>query len=118
MVISFGLCNAPSTFMCLMNDVLHSFLNSFVILYIYDILGYISTWEEHISHLMKVLKTLKKHQLLANCKKCEFAQQSLVYFGYVIGGGELKIDPMKMEAIIKWSVPINATEGRIFVGVE
>jgi hypothetical protein len=29
-----------------------------------------------------------------------------VYLGYVIGGGELKIDLAKMEAIMKWSVVI------------
>jgi hypothetical protein len=39
-----------------------------------------------------------------------------VYLGYVIGGGELKIDPTKMEAIIKWPVPTNVTEVRSFVG--
>jgi hypothetical protein len=54
--------------------------------------------------------------VLANLKKCEFSQQSLVYLGYVIGGGELKIDPTKMEAIIKWPVPTNVTEVRSFVG--
>jgi hypothetical protein len=36
----------------------------------------------------------------------------------VIGGGELNIDPAKMEAIIKWLVPINFHEVRIFLGVE
>jgi hypothetical protein len=35
----------------------------------------------------------------------------------MIGGGELKIDPMKMEAILKWPVPTNVTEVRSFVGV-
>ena len=30
-----------------------------------------------------------------------------MYLGYVIGGGELKIDPTKMEAIMKWFVPTN-----------
>jgi hypothetical protein len=89
-----------------MNDVLHPYLDSFVIVYLDDILVYISTWEEHISHLMQVLETLKKHQLLANLKKCEFSQQSLVYLGY----------PTKMEAILKWLVPTNVTEVRIFVG--
>jgi hypothetical protein len=95
---------------------LHPYLDSFVIVYLDDILVYSATWEEHISHLMQVLETLKKHQLLANLKKCEFSQQSLVYLGYVIGGGELKIDPTKMEAIMKWPVPTNCTEVRSFVG--
>ena len=65
---------------------------------------------------MQVLKTLKKHQVLANLKKCEFAQHSLVYLGYVIGGGELKIDPSKIEAIMKWSMPTNVFEVISFVG--
>jgi hypothetical protein len=34
----------------------------------------------------------------------------------VIGGGELKIDLTKMEAIIKWSIPTNITKVRSFVG--
>ena len=39
-----------------------------------------------------------------------------MYLGYVIGGGEFKIDPSKMEAIMKWSVPTNFTEVRSFTG--
>jgi len=61
-----------------------------------------------------MLETLKKHQLLATLKKCEFAQQSLVY---VTGGGELKIDLAKMDTILKWPIPTNVIEVRIFVGV-
>jgi hypothetical protein len=58
---------------------------------------------------------MKKHQLLANLIKCEFSQHSLLYLRYVIGGGELKIDPMKMEAILKWPIPTNVTKIRRFV---
>ena len=54
-----------------------------------------------MSHLTQVLETLKKHYMLENLKNCEFAHQPLVYLGYVIGGGELKIDPSKMAAIMK-----------------
>ena len=70
-------------------------------MYLDNIFIYNANWEENISHLKQVLETWKKHQLLANVKKCEFAQQSLVYLAYVIGGGELKIDPTKMKAITK-----------------
>ena len=70
----FSLCNALATFMMLMNDVLCHFINSFVIVYLDDILVYSATKEEHISHFMQVPETLKKHKLVENLKKCEFAQ--------------------------------------------
>jgi hypothetical protein len=41
--------------------------------------------------------------------KCEFGKTSLVYFGYIVGGGELRIDPSKFEAITKWNKPNNVT---------
>ena len=38
-----------------------------------------------------------------------------MYLGYVIGGGEHKIDPTNIEAITKWSTPTNVTKVRIFL---
>lgn len=111
----FGLCNATTTLMRSRNDVLRPFINSFVIVYLDDILVYNVAWEDYISHLTQVLETLKKHQPLENLKKCEFAQQSLVYLGYVIGGGEMNIDPSNMDSIMKWSVPTNVYEVRSFI---
>ena len=61
--------------MILMNDVLCPYLDSFFIVYLDDILVYSAIWEDHMSHLMQVLETLKKNQLLEKLKKCEFTQQ-------------------------------------------
>jgi hypothetical protein len=51
LVIHFGLCNALTTFMCLMNDVLCPFLYSFVIVYLDDILVFIDLLGKSISHI-------------------------------------------------------------------
>lgn len=58
LVMPFGLFNAPTTFMRLVNDVLRPYLDSFVIVYLDDILVYSSTQKEHIPHLTQVLETL------------------------------------------------------------
>ena len=47
LVMSFGLTNAPSAFMDLMNMVFRPFLNRFLIIFIDDILVYSKSEAEH-----------------------------------------------------------------------
>ena len=61
LVMSFGLTNAPTTFMDLMNRVFQNYLDSFVIIFIDNILVYSKNEEEHMGHLRVVLQTLKEH---------------------------------------------------------
>ena len=60
MVIPFGLCNSPATFMRVMNDVLRHFLDDCVIVYLDDILKISKSREEHVRHVKQVLDVLKK----------------------------------------------------------
>jgi hypothetical protein len=55
LVMPFRLTNAPATFMRIMDDILWPFTNSFVVLYLDDILIFIQTWEEHLHHIRQVL---------------------------------------------------------------
>ena len=71
-MMPFGLTNAPAAFMDLMNKVFKLYLDSFVIVFIDDILVYSSTLEEHASHLREVLGVLRKNELYAKLAKCEF----------------------------------------------
>jgi hypothetical protein len=54
-VVPFGLSNAPTVFMCLMNGVFISYLDKFFIIFLDDILIYSKPEEEHKQHLRMVL---------------------------------------------------------------
>eukprot|EP00253_Pinus_taeda_P034537 PITA_34537 len=51
LVMLFGLTNAPATFMRLMDDILQTFTNSFVVVYLDDILIFNQSWKEHLHHI-------------------------------------------------------------------
>jgi hypothetical protein len=71
-VVSFGLTNAPDTFMCLMNNTFRKFLYRFLLVFIDDILIYSKNREEHVNLLLQVLR---EHQIYAKLSKCDFFQK-------------------------------------------
>jgi hypothetical protein len=71
-VVPFGLNNAPTTFICLMNNVFRNFLDRFVLVFIDDIPIYSNNREDHEEHFNIVLQLLREHQLYAKIIKCDF----------------------------------------------
>jgi hypothetical protein len=59
--MSFGLTNAPTFFMYLMNSVFMDYLDKFVMVFIDDILIYSHNEEEHGEPLKMVLQQLQEH---------------------------------------------------------
>ena len=68
-------------------------------------------------HVRKVFELLKKEKLYIKISKCEFEKTSLVYLGYIVGSGQLKIDSTKVEVIVKFLKPTISTEFRSFLGI-
>jgi len=60
LVMPFGLKNAPATFMRMMDDILQQFTNSFVVVYLDEILIFSQSWEEHLHHIRQVLQVVWK----------------------------------------------------------
>lgn len=72
MVMPFGLSNAPSTFMRLMNHIFQPFLGRFVVVYFDDILIFSQDLTHHLQHLRDVFRVLREQKLYANRNKCLF----------------------------------------------
>lgn len=78
-----GLCNAPYTFMRLINQVLKSFIGKIVVVYFDQILIHIKGLDKHLRHLRSVLDVLRENHLFLNLK-CELLTKSLTFLGFVI----------------------------------
>ncbi|KAL0544372.1 hypothetical protein IC582_019486 [Cucumis melo] len=116
-VMSFGLTNAPAVFMDLMNRVFREFLDTFVIVFIDDILIYSKTEAEHEEHLRIVLQTLRDNKLYAKFSKCEFWLKQVSFLGHVVSKAGVFVDPAKIEAVTGWTRPSTVSEVRSFLGL-
>lgn len=122
LVMPFGLTNAPATFMRLMNDVFHEYLDKFVIVFLDDILVYSKTYPEHREHLRLIMQKLREAKLFGRPLKCSFFMKEVNFCGYVISEGKVQMQPQKIDAyrnglylrvlhiyVPSWGWPISTT---------
>jgi hypothetical protein len=105
LVMSFGLNNAPTYFMYLMNSVFMLELDKFVVVFIDDILVYSKNETEHAKHLHTVLQRLRDHQLYAKLSKCDFWLREIKFLGHTISQDGISVDPEKVQEVMDWKPP-------------
>ena len=113
----FGLCNVPSTFQRLRNTVFEKELNSFILVYLDDILVFSRSIGDHWRHLRQAFDRLRRAKLYARLHKCEFLKDKVDYLGFEVGRDGIRTSPEKVRAILDWPRLQSTHDVRSFLGL-
>ena len=117
LVMFFGLTNSPATFQTMMNTIFREEINlGKVIIYMDNILIFTETLEEHWRIIEKVLVKFDENQLFLNPDKCMFKASEIEYLGLIVSENQVRMDPVKVEAVREWPTPKNKKEVQQFLG--
>jgi hypothetical protein len=96
LVMPFGLCNAPTTFQVLMDDVLRPSSTGSCSLFFDDILIFSSSWTDHLRHLHAEPTIFQQHKLFVKRSKYAFGMASISYLGHIISAADVIMDLAKV----------------------
>src|SRR5258705_13856217 len=117
LVMFFRLCNSPTTFQTMMNDILCPFINhNEPVCYMDDILIYSSSLMDHWRITWEILQTLHSYKLFLQPEKCKFEHQEVDYLGLVISKDHVAMDPVKVQGVTDWPQPVKVKDVQSFIG--
>ena len=115
--LPFGLRNAPAAFQRLMRKILRKQIKKGICeVYLDDIIIASNTMAEHKAHVLEVLQVLRSRGWTVKSSKCVFFQLEIKYLGHIISEEGLRIDPDKVEAIVKLNRPKDRKTVQRFLG--
>ena len=98
-----------------MNRVLLQRCQKFGQAYINDAV-FSKTWEENLQHLRAVLYS-KQGLLTFKLPKCQFGLKEVKHLGHIIGEGQLRPDPEKLDAIQSYPKSVTKSQVNSFIGL-
>jgi hypothetical protein len=112
----FGLMNAGATFQREMDIAFVEDSGKFIVVYLDDVTVFCKSDDEHPRHLRRVFNKCRRFGILLNPKKCLFGLEEGKLLGHIISKDGIRIDPNRIEAILKLEHPRNLKELQSFIG--
>ena len=111
----FGMRNIGSTFTRALQKVLQP-IRAFTKSYVDDMAVHSSNWEAQLHDIDVFLHAMKQSGFTLGIKKCSFAKPQVKYIGHLIGSGERRVDPAKVETVRRLRVPETKKQVRQLLG--
>jgi len=73
--------------------------------------------EEHDGIMLEVLKRLRDNDLFVKPEKCCFRVTEVDFLSMIVSRDGIKMDPEKVNTILKWPEPMNVKQVRAFLGL-
>ncbi|GJW23624.1 Orf y [Tanacetum coccineum] len=102
LVMPFGLKNAPAVFQKKMDKCFRG-TESFIAIYIDDILVFSKNEKDHAKHLERMLKICEDNGLVLSPTKMKIAVSTVDFLGAVIGEGTIKLQPHIIKKIVNFN---------------
>ena len=115
--LPFGLKTAPAIFQRILSNIIRKYkLSSFAVNFIDDILIFSKSFEEHITHLSRLLEAILTEGFRLKFSKCIFANNYAKYLGHIIENNSIR--PLKdyLTAVKNFPVPKTRKNIRQFLG--
>ena len=112
----FGLINAGATFQRCMSKTFADMKDRIIVIYLDDLTVFSKKRKDHMEDLRRVLQRCREHGISLNPKKSIFCVTKGKLLGHIVSQEGIKIDPDRVEAIQRLSLPINKTGVKSFFG--
>jgi len=112
----FGLNISGSEFQKSMDMVLGTLLQSFVTIYVDDILITSENEDSHYEHIKMVLERFDKYNVTVNIDKCQFFRKQVSFLGHIISTEGIKMDIDKINTIQNFKTPSKRKEVQSYLG--
>ena len=113
----FGLCNAPPTFLRLMQNCLGELNLTYCLIYLDDVIVFAEMPEEHLQRMCVVFDRLREHGLKLKQSKCDVFKSEINYLAHHVSRKGVLPSKKNLESIAQCLPPDTYTKMKSFVGL-
>ena len=105
--MTFGLCNAPTTFQRCMVSIFSEYVENIIELFMDDFSVYGDSFDRCLENLALVLKRCMDTNLILIWEKCHFMVEQGIVLGHVISSRGIEVDKSKIDIMHSLPPPTN-----------